>query len=88
MPGLKPLRVWARAEEATRVRGLIIVRSAPVSSRSWAVNAPLILTSTMMRWPGVYLITVVPLGFAAVGVAVLAAAAGALRNDSGTAALR
>src|SRR5260370_3623484 len=44
----------------TSTRGLIIVRSAPVSSRRFAFALPLIFTSTMIRWPGVYLIVVPP----------------------------
>src|SRR5438067_12095480 len=44
----------------TSTRGLIIVRSAPVSSRRFAFALPLIFTSTMIRSPGVYLIVVPP----------------------------
>src|SRR2546429_8310944 len=54
------------APAATSTRGLIIVLSAPVSSSRFALAVPLTFTSTMIRWPGVYLIEVPP-GFGAPG---------------------
>src|SRR5215470_1103901 len=55
------------APAATSTRGLIIVVSAPVSSKRFAVVLPLIFTSTMIGLPGVYLIAVPPLGALATG---------------------
>src|SRR3989441_10546509 len=54
------------AQAATSTRGLIMVLSAPVSSSRFALAVPLTFTSTMIRWPGVYLIEVPP-GFGAPG---------------------
>src|SRR2546428_740678 len=54
------------APAATSTRGLIIVLSAPVSSSRFALAVPLTFTSTMIRWPGVYLIEVPP-GFGPAG---------------------
>src|SRR5256886_17642463 len=54
------------AAAATSTRGLIMVLSAPVSSSRFALAVPLTFTSTMIRWPGVYLIEVPP-GFGAPG---------------------
>src|SRR2546430_11135453 len=54
------------APAATSTRGLIIGVAAPVSSSRFALAVPLTFTSTMIRWPGVYLIEVPP-GFGAPG---------------------
>ena len=65
---------------AVNTRGLIIVRSAPVSSSSCVLKPPLIFTSTMIRWPGLYLMSAVPLG--------LAAAAASFEGGGGAGRLR
>jgi hypothetical protein len=57
------------APAATSTRGLIIVVSAPVSSRRLAFVLPLIFTSTMIALPGVYLMVVPPFGTLATGAA-------------------
>src|SRR5919198_3438043 len=84
------------APAATSARGLIIVPSAPVSSRSRMFVVPLILASTMIACPGVYLIAAPPFG--ALGPATFAgrlavvasgvAPRGTLCKPSGTALAR
>src|SRR6058998_2799281 len=86
------------APAATSTRGLIIVPSAPVSSKSLAFVVPLILASTMIALPGVYLMAAPPFGaFGAPAAApeppgvvgaVVAAPGGALRSPMGTAFAR
>ena len=74
------------APAAWSARGLISVRSAPVSSIRIASALPLILTSTMIRWPGGNLIVVVPV--AAFASPLDGPGAGAFRRPSGTAVAR
>src|SRR5688572_1003947 len=45
---------------AARTRGLIIVRSAPVSSRSCADALPFTVALTMIRCPGAYVMVAPP----------------------------